>query len=118
MVKKSLSLIKLQLLPPDNIPFNLIFLESLYYRKPPDLELEGLFKRHFTTVKFYQGSIMSTPDLQRVKVHKSTKVTSKTTFSSSPSWISLQLGLAGFFRWGYPCSTRNSDKTIHTHSEL
>ena len=38
-------------------------------RKPPDLELEGLFKRHFTTVKFYQGSIMSTPDLQRVKVH-------------------------------------------------
>ena len=97
--ENSLSLIKLQLLPPDNIPFNLIFLESLYYRKPPDLELEGLFKRHFTTVKFYQGSIMSTPDLQRVKVHKSTKVTSKTTFSSSPSWISLQLGLAGFFRW-------------------
>lgn len=41
----------------------------MLYRKPPDLELEGLFKRHFTTVKFYQGSIMSTPDLQRVKVH-------------------------------------------------
>jgi len=39
------------------------------FSKPPDLELEGLFKRHFTTVKFYQGSIMSTPDLQRVKVH-------------------------------------------------
>ena len=38
------------------------------FSKPPDLELEGLFKRHFTTVKFYQGSIMSTPDLQRVKV--------------------------------------------------
>ena len=38
-------------------------------RKPPDLELEGLFKRHFTTVKFFQGSIMSTPDLQRVKVY-------------------------------------------------
>ena len=71
--EKSLSLIKLQLLPQDNnIPFfNLIFLELLYYRKPPDLELEGLFKRHFTTVKFYQGSIMSTPDLQRVKVHTS-----------------------------------------------
>ena len=46
------------------------------HRKPPDLELEGLFKRHFTTVKFYQGSIMSTPDLQRVKVH--------TTIDSSP----------------------------------
>ena len=120
--ENSLSLIKLQLLPQDNnIPFfNLIFLELLYYRKPPDLELEGLFKRHFTTVKFYQGSIMSTPDLQRVKVHKSTKVTPKTTFSSktfmdfTPTWIS------GFFSlgWGYPCSTRNSDKTIHTHSEL
>ena len=48
------------------------FLSSCYiwmHRKPPDLELEGLFKRHFTTVKFYQGSIMSTPDLQRVKVY-------------------------------------------------
>lgn len=42
--------------------------DPLFFRKPPDLELEGLFKRHFTTVKFYQGSIMSTPDLQRVKV--------------------------------------------------
>ena len=40
------------------------------HRKPPDLELEGLFKRHFTTVKFYQGSIMNTPDLQRVKVQR------------------------------------------------
>jgi hypothetical protein len=40
------------------------------FSKPPDLELEGLFKRHFTTVKFYQGSIMSTPDLQRVKVFR------------------------------------------------
>ena len=51
------------------------FLPSCYIwmlRKPPDLELEGLFKRHFTTVKFYQGSIMSTPDLQRVKVHTTT----------------------------------------------
>ena len=41
---------------------------TFMFSKPPDLELEGLFKRHFTTVKFYQGSIMSTPDLQRVKV--------------------------------------------------
>lgn len=38
------------------------------FRKPPDLELEGLFKRHFTTVEFFQGSIMSPIDLQRVKV--------------------------------------------------
>lgn len=39
-------------------------------RKPPDLELEGLFKRHFTTVEFFQGSIMNPIDLQRVKVIK------------------------------------------------
>ncbi|KAF4532517.1 hypothetical protein B566_EDAN007632 [Ephemera danica] len=38
--------------------------------KPPDLELEGLFKRHFTTVEFFQGSIMNPIDLQRVKVHE------------------------------------------------
>jgi len=38
-------------------------------RKPPDLELEGLFKRHFTTVEFFQGTIMNPIDLQRVKVN-------------------------------------------------
>ncbi|KAJ8958264.1 hypothetical protein NQ318_017408 [Aromia moschata] len=37
-------------------------------RKPPDLELEGLFKRHFTTVEFFQGTIMNPIDLQRVKI--------------------------------------------------
>ena len=37
-------------------------------RTPPGLELEGLIKRHFTTVTFFQGSIMNTVDLQRVKV--------------------------------------------------
>lgn len=41
---------------------------SMTFRKPPDLELEGLFKRHFTTVEFFQGSIMNPIDLQRVKV--------------------------------------------------
>ena len=40
----------------------------LLARTPPGLELEGLFKRHFTTVTFFQGSIMNTVDLQRVKV--------------------------------------------------
>ena len=49
-------------------PFSPFFPTDATHRKPPDLELEGLFKRHFTTVKFYQGSIMNTPDLQRVKV--------------------------------------------------
>ena len=37
----------------------------VWSRKPPDLELEGLFKRHFTTVKFFQGSVMNTNDLVR-----------------------------------------------------
>lgn len=41
---------------------------KLKIRKPPDLELEGLFKRHFTTVEFFQGTIMNPIDLQRVKV--------------------------------------------------
>ncbi|XP_071748447.1 calcium-activated potassium channel slowpoke isoform X39 [Lepeophtheirus salmonis] len=50
----------------EDVDVEVVFL----HRKPPDLELEGLFKRHFTTVKFYQGSIMSTVDLQRVKVHE------------------------------------------------
>jgi len=50
----------------EDVDVEVVFL----HRKPPDLELEGLFKRHFTTVKFYQGSIMNTPDLQRVKVHE------------------------------------------------
>ena len=44
-------------------------------RKPPDLELEGLFKRHFTTVEFFQGTIMNPIDLQRVKVkHKAAAI--------------------------------------------
>jgi hypothetical protein len=43
-------------------------LDSKNERKPPDLELEGLFKRHFTTVEFFQGTIMNPIDLQRVKV--------------------------------------------------
>ncbi|XP_069123126.1 calcium-activated potassium channel slowpoke-like isoform X6 [Argopecten irradians] len=34
----------------------------------PDLELEGLFKRHFTQVEFFQGSVMDANDLDRVKV--------------------------------------------------
>ncbi|KAG8040066.1 hypothetical protein G9C98_001182 [Cotesia typhae] len=46
-------------------------MQEIYHaRKPPDLELEGLFKRHFTTVEFFQGTIMNPIDLQRVKVHE------------------------------------------------
>lgn len=41
------------------------------YRKEPDLELEGLLKRHYTTVEFFQGTMMNAVDLERVKVQKS-----------------------------------------------
>jgi hypothetical protein len=41
---------------------------TLYCRKEPDLELEGLLKRHYTTVEFFQGTMMNAVDLERVKV--------------------------------------------------
>ncbi|KAL0133590.1 hypothetical protein PUN28_000960 [Cardiocondyla obscurior] len=50
----------------EDVDVQVVFL----HRKPPDLELEGLFKRHFTTVEFFQGTIMNPIDLQRVKVHE------------------------------------------------
>ncbi|XP_064806085.1 calcium-activated potassium channel subunit alpha-1a isoform X5 [Oncorhynchus masou masou] len=34
----------------------------------PNLELEALFKRHFTQVEFYQGSVLNPHDLARVKI--------------------------------------------------
>jgi len=37
-------------------------------RKEPDLELEGLFKRHFTQVEFFQGTVMDANDLDRVNI--------------------------------------------------
>lgn len=39
-----------------------------FFRKEPDLELEGLLKRHYTTVEFFQGTMMNAVDLERVKV--------------------------------------------------
>lgn len=41
-----------------------------YFSKEPDLELEGLLKRHYTTVEFFQGTMMNAVDLERVKVFK------------------------------------------------
>lgn len=38
------------------------------FSKEPDLELEGLLKRHYTTVAFFQGTMMNAVDLERVKV--------------------------------------------------
>ncbi|XP_050390597.1 calcium-activated potassium channel slowpoke isoform X2 [Patella vulgata] len=34
----------------------------------PDLELEGLLKRHFTQVEFFQGTVMDANDLERTKI--------------------------------------------------
>ena len=44
-------------------------------RKEPDLELEGLFKRHFTQVEFYQGTVMDANDLHRVNVRSVSLIT-------------------------------------------
>jgi hypothetical protein len=48
----------------EDVDVEVIFL----HRVPPDLELEGLFKRHFTKVKFFSGTVMDSFDLNRVKV--------------------------------------------------
>ncbi|XP_072050518.1 calcium-activated potassium channel subunit alpha-1-like [Amphiura filiformis] len=34
----------------------------------PDLELQALFKRHFTQLHFFQGSVLNSVDLERVQV--------------------------------------------------
>ncbi|KAK6013799.1 hypothetical protein OSTOST_20860, partial [Ostertagia ostertagi] len=46
----------------------LFFYLSPLFRVVPDLELEGLFKRHFTKVEFFTGTVMDSLDLSRVKV--------------------------------------------------
>ncbi|KRX96088.1 Calcium-activated potassium channel slo-1 [Trichinella pseudospiralis] len=48
----------------EDVDVEVIFL----HRVPPDLELEGLFKRHFTKVEFFQGTVMDSVDLTRVKI--------------------------------------------------
>lgn len=48
----------------------------------PNLELEALFKRHFTQVEFYQGSVLNPHDLARVKVRRK-------------KWLLLLLHLGG-----------------------
>lgn len=45
-----------------------IDLGSTLCRILPDLELEGLLKRHFTQVEFFHGTVMDANDLARVKV--------------------------------------------------
>uniref|UniRef100_A0A915CCU9 BK channel n=1 Tax=Parascaris univalens TaxID=6257 RepID=A0A915CCU9_PARUN len=48
----------------EDVDVEVVFL----HRVPPDLELEGLFKRHFTKVEFFTGTVMDSIDLSRVKV--------------------------------------------------
>ncbi|KAL0133663.1 hypothetical protein PUN28_000960 [Cardiocondyla obscurior] len=50
----------------EDVDVQVVFL----HRKEPDLELEGLLKRHYTTVEFFQGTMMNAVDLERVKVHE------------------------------------------------
>lgn len=44
------------------------------FRGLPDLELEGILKRHFTQVEYFQGSVMDANDLERVKVSIKLKI--------------------------------------------
>uniref|UniRef100_A0A8D0HCX0 Calcium-activated potassium channel subunit alpha-1 n=1 Tax=Sphenodon punctatus TaxID=8508 RepID=A0A8D0HCX0_SPHPU len=48
----------------DDVNVEIVFLHNI----SPNLELEALFKRHFTQVEFYQGSVLNPHDLARVKV--------------------------------------------------
>uniref|UniRef100_A0A1B0D8E3 Uncharacterized protein n=1 Tax=Phlebotomus papatasi TaxID=29031 RepID=A0A1B0D8E3_PHLPP len=48
----------------EDVDVEVVFL----HRKEPDLELEGLLKRHYTTVAFFQGTMMNAVDLERVKI--------------------------------------------------
>lgn len=48
----------------------LMAVSSLPASISPNLELEALFKRHFTQVEFYQGSVLNPHDLARVKVRR------------------------------------------------
>ena len=48
--------------------FVVVTLSVIFSRILPELELEGLLKRHFTQVEFFQGTVMDANDLERVKV--------------------------------------------------
>ncbi|CAH7472113.1 Kcnma1 [Phodopus roborovskii] len=52
----------------DDVNVEIVFLHNI----SPNLELEALFKRHFTQVEFYQGSVLNPHDLARVKIEEDT----------------------------------------------
>ena len=48
----------------DDVNVEVLFMHTV----PPNLELEALFKRHFTQVEFFEGSVLNSNDLARVKM--------------------------------------------------
>ena len=50
----------------DDVDVVIVFI----HQSAPDLDLQALFKRHFTQMEFFQGSVMNTKDLERVKVSR------------------------------------------------
>ncbi|XP_076459615.1 calcium-activated potassium channel slowpoke-like isoform X2 [Babylonia areolata] len=48
----------------EDVDVEIVFL----HKGLPDLELEGLLKRHFTQVEYFQGSVMDANDLERVQI--------------------------------------------------
>lgn len=50
----------------DDVNVEVLFLHSI----PPNLELEALFKRHFTQVEFFEGTVLNSNDLARVKIEE------------------------------------------------
>ncbi|XP_070187929.1 calcium-activated potassium channel slowpoke-like isoform X2 [Littorina saxatilis] len=48
----------------EDVDVEIVFL----HKGLPDLELEGLLKRHFTQVEYFQGSVMDANDLERVRI--------------------------------------------------
>ncbi|KAK7502028.1 hypothetical protein BaRGS_00006780, partial [Batillaria attramentaria] len=50
----------------EDVDVEIVFL----HKGLPDLELEGLLKRHFTQVEYFQGSVMDANDLERVRIRQ------------------------------------------------
>lgn len=50
----------------EDVDVEIVFIDT----QLPDLELEGLLKRHFTQVEFFQGTVMDANDLERVKIQQ------------------------------------------------
>lgn len=48
----------------EDVDVEIVFIHKIL----PDLELEGLLKRHFTQVEFFHGTVMDANDLARVKI--------------------------------------------------